>query len=133
MSAGVLVLDSSALLKLVVAETETSVLQQEIEHSSEQLAGSELLLTEVRRAAARLGGQAPEQAARVLSLVTLMPVSRARLTVAGELSPPGLRSLDAIHVATALSVGPRLRAFVTYDERQAQAARSAGLDVLAPA
>ena len=67
----------------------------------------------------------------MLESVGLVPLGREILLAAGAIAEPGLRALDAIHVAAAISLGP-LDAFVTYDERQAAAARLAGLRVLAP-
>ena len=55
------------------------------------------------------------------------------LDAAGRLHPPGLRTLDAIHIQCALLLGDDLDAFITYDARQAQAARLAGLRVEQPA
>jgi predicted nucleic acid-binding protein len=52
---------------------------------------------------------------------------------ASGLHPPRLRSLDAVHLASALTLEPELDAFVTYDDRQAAAARGAGLVVESPA
>lgn len=133
MSAGVLFFDSSALLKLVVAEPETPALVTEIQARTHQLAGSELLLTEVMRAAARYGDQAVGDAESVLARLTLLPLTAACLRAAGSMQPLAIRSLDAIHIAAALTVGPRLRGLITYDSRQQDAARAAGIVVLAPA
>lgn len=52
---------------------------------------------------------------------------------AGDLAPFSLRTLDAIHLASALARGPELDAFLTYDDRLAEAARSLGLPVVRPA
>ena len=66
-----------------------------------------------------------ERAGELIDAVGLVPVSRALLLAAGALSEPALRALDAIHVAAAIELVP-LDGFVTYDERQAAAARLAG-------
>ena len=66
---------------------------------------------------------------RTLSLVTL---DRELLEVAGKLTPPTLRSLDAIHLATALTLREELEAFVAYDERLLTAASDLGLPVASP-
>jgi len=133
LSTGVLFFDSSALLKLVIAEPETPALVRVLEAGTDELAGSELLLTEVIRAAARVSDQALSDAELVLSRMTLLPLNRACVTAAGLLQPRELRALDALHIAAAMTVGPRLRGLVTYDVRQQAAARHAGLSVLAPA
>jgi predicted nucleic acid-binding protein len=63
--------------------------------------------------------------------VGLLPLDRALLIAAGALAEPALRALDAIHVAAAVDLSP-LDAFLTYDERQAAAARLAGLRTVGP-
>jgi uncharacterized protein len=94
---------------------------------------SELVVTECRRAVLRADGS-PELRAfvdRALDRLDLIPVSGPILHRAGTLMPPALRTLDAIHLATALEIGP-VDAFVTYDGRLAEAARHHGLRVVAP-
>jgi uncharacterized protein len=88
---------------------------------------------EVLRATARYGPEEVARAAAALNGVVLVPLDDAVLYVAARLEPPTLRSLDAIHLATALSLGPDLGAMFVYDERLAAAARDAGLRVEAPA
>jgi hypothetical protein len=68
----------------------------------------------------------------VLSSLTLLRIDHELLRLAGTIGPPRLRSLDAIHLASALSIGDYPEAFITYDERLADAARAAGLNVLTP-
>jgi predicted nucleic acid-binding protein len=96
---------------------------------------SALALTEVPRALERAGyGGAEHRRARaVLARVALVDVDRRILTGAAALDPPSLRTLDAIHLATALALREELGALVTYDRRLATAATHARLDVLAPA
>jgi predicted nucleic acid-binding protein len=65
--------------------------------------------------------------------VEVIDLDRAIAGVAATVGQPGLRTLDAIHLATAISLLPDLDAFVTYDDRLAQAARTIGLPVLRPA
>src|SRR3712207_9247842 len=65
------------------------------------------------------------RARALLAGVDLVPMSPDVLEVAADLAPPSLRSLDAVHLATALSLGSALDAFVVYDERLAQAATDA--------
>jgi predicted nucleic acid-binding protein len=95
---------------------------------------SRLASVEVLRAVKR--GAAPdetEQRARaVLDRPTLAAVDDTVLDLAGRLPGPDLRSLDAIHLATALSLGDLPEAFVTYDRRLAEAARAHGLTVVQP-
>jgi predicted nucleic acid-binding protein len=128
---GLVYCDSSALVKLVVAERESGALQQTLRNWSSRVS-SVVTPIEVLRAARR--GADPEAVARAeellarLDLVDLdAPIRRA----AASIEPPALRSLDAIHLATALSV-PDLDGFVVYDVALAQAAAAAGLVVVTP-
>jgi len=81
---------------------------------------------------ADLAQAAYAEASAVLRRVDLVRVGAGVLDGAGHQPPPQLRSLDAIHLATALALGPRLDAVVVYDTRLADAARGAGLAVEAP-
>jgi uncharacterized protein len=118
--------DASALVKLVREEVESDALRAYFEGAD--LVSSELVLTEIPRAVRRAVAQDP---ALPLDLLALRPLDRALLAGAGALAEPALRALDAIHVASAVDLDP-IQAFVTYDERQAAAARLAGLRTMAP-
>jgi predicted nucleic acid-binding protein len=129
--------DSSALVKLVRDEPESAALRAFVDDA--ELISCELALTEVpraiRRAAAR-DARLPvdlllDRAAETLDAIALLPLDRSLLLVAGALQEPALRALDAIHVAAAADVSP-IDAFLSYDERQAAAARLAGLRTVAP-
>lgn len=125
--------DSSALIKLVVREQETAPLRAWLaEHDKAAWAASSLTRVEVVRALARMQGAAVPAARRLLAGMDLVPLSPDLLEAAADLGPPSLSSLDALHLATALSLGPALDAFVVYDEGLAQAATDAGLAVVAP-
>lgn len=124
--------DTSALLKLVVAEPESTALRGFLEGSSSTAVSSDLARTEVIRAVRR---EAPEQvitARAVLDSLVLLTVTTETFEAAGRLDPSILRSLDALHLAAALSLGDDLEAMITYDERLAQACRANGVDVVAP-
>jgi hypothetical protein len=129
--------DASALVKLVRDEAESDALRAYLEGAD--LVSSELVLTEVPRAVRRAATLDPDlpldllldRAGQLLDAVALAALDRALLAGAGALAEPALRALDAIHVATAVDLHP-LDAFVTYDERQAAAARLAGLRTTAP-
>jgi len=126
--------DSSALLKLVLSEPERPALEQALSRWPDRIS-SVLLPIECRRIVLRAGNP-PEVVDRLekeLSGVTLIRLEEAVQTLAGAIGPPRLRSLDAIHLASALSVGDYPEAFVTYDDRLADAARAVGLNVLMPA
>jgi uncharacterized protein len=123
-------LDSSAFVKLVLAEPETPALVAAL-HGVVRLVASEILEVEALRATRRGGG--PTKAAHAqLAGVRLLPLSGEVRARASELEPPSMRSLDAIHLATALELGSRLDAVFSYDARLSLAAREAGLDVHAP-
>ncbi len=123
-------LDASAFVKLVVPEPETPSLSAALD-GVVRLVASEILEVEVLRASRRVGGDTSAARAQ-LAAVRLMPLTDEIRALAGELDPPSIRSLDAIHVASALSLRERLKGLFTYDERMSSAARDAGLDVYAP-
>lgn len=87
---------------------------------------------EAVRAGRRLGEQVAASAEASLSDIALVPMDDTVLAIARRLDPSELRSLDAIHLATALSIGSDLGALFSYDDRLAAAALAAGLRVLAP-
>jgi uncharacterized protein len=129
-AAELLYVDASAFVKLVLAEAETPALVTALTGVA-RLVASEILEVEVLRATRRGGGDTDIARAQ-LEVVRLLPLDESTRARAGELTPAKVRSLDAIHVASALSLGERLDGFYTYDERMAAAAREAGLDVRAP-
>ncbi len=126
-----LYLDSSALVKLAVDEAESGVLAGAVQ--GRRLHSCALARTEVPRAAARAVTEGLARGRRVLAVCRLVRLDVRLLDAAAELQPPALRSLDAIHLAAALTLGSALDAVITYDERMADAARAIGLEVRAPA
>jgi predicted nucleic acid-binding protein len=125
--------DASAFVKLIRSEPESEILIDLVNSGWPLIGSSEILAVEVSRAARRVGGGIPERATRLLRAVTLMPLTPELRTRSCQVGPPELRSLDAIHLATALSVMERGAAIFTYDKRLAQASADAGLRVLSPA
>jgi predicted nucleic acid-binding protein len=127
-------LDSSALIKLVVLEPESAALREFLKTHALRMS-SALAEVEVPRALRRAGYGAAEgrRATEILARIALVEVDRRILRSAAALAPPGLRSLDAIHLATALSLGQDLAGIVTYDQRLSDAAIGADLAVWAPA
>jgi uncharacterized protein len=123
-------LDASAFVKLVVPEPETPSLSAAL-GGAVRVVASEIIEVEVLRASRRAGADTRGARAQ-LAAVRLMPLTDEIRALAGELDPPSIRSLDAIHVASALSLRERLKGLFTYDERMSRAARDAGLDVYAP-
>jgi len=128
-----LYLDSSALVKLVAREPETSALLSLLEPRPE-VVSSALARVEVLRAVARAGKdqRTLERAQQVLSRLVLVAVDDPILDAAAAIEPVDLRSLDAIHLATALALRPDTEAIVSYDGRLNAAAEAAGLPVWAP-
>lgn len=129
--------DASALVKLIRKEAESAALRAYL--ADADLVSSELILTEIPRAVRRAAAREPvlpldlllERAGELIDAIALWPLDRALLAGAGAIAEPALRALDAIHVASAVDLDP-IEAFVTYDERQAAAARLAGLRTMAP-
>lgn len=124
--------DSSALVKLAVREPESAALRRYLARHR-PLVSSALARTEVMRALLPLGPDAVRGGRDVLARVDLLRINDRVLDAAGLLVPSDLRSLDAIHLASADVLGSDLRAFVTYDERLAAAAAGRGLRVIQPA
>jgi predicted nucleic acid-binding protein len=123
----VLYLDSSAIVKLVLHEPETSVLIQTV-RADPEIVSSGLAWTEVVLATRR-AGRSTGRAERVLDGIALVPIDDGILREAATL---GLRTLDAIHLSTALSLRPDVGAMITYDVRQSRAASALGLEVAMP-
>jgi len=88
-----------------------------------------ILGVEAIRACARYGEEYAKEARAFLLDVALLPLDHSLLDQASSLGPAGLRSLDAVHLATALSVRDDLGAFFTYDSRLADSAAAHGLPV----
>lgn len=127
-----LYLDSSAFMKVVVTETESGALRGYLAVSPARRVSSALLRTEALRAVRHLGPDALSVVREGLRHVDLVAVDHRILDAAGTLEPRVLRTLDAIHVATAIALGDDLEALVTYDERMAEAARLVGLRTVSP-
>jgi predicted nucleic acid-binding protein len=125
-------LDSSAIVKLVVREAESTALRSYL-RGRRPLVSSALARTEVARAMLGLGAAVAHRAQDVLDRIELVRVNDRVLTAAGTLLPADVRSLDAIHLATATLLGKALGQLVTYDGRLAAACRAAGIKAVSPA
>lgn len=125
-------LDTSALVKLVAPEPESAVLRQWLEARAEALVTSDLARTELFRAVRRVLPKSAPLARQVLDTLTVLRLETSVFEEAARLEPPGLRSLDALHLAAALLLEDDLLGVVTYDERLAEATRLLGYPVLAP-
>lgn len=126
-------LDSSALMKLVRAEEETAPLQEWLRTQAEvPVVTSELGRVEVLRAARRVSGEALTEAQAVIGDVDLVPLDQGVRDLACDIGEPLLRTLDAIHLASAVLLRDELSAFVAYDHRLSSAAQAAGLPTTTP-
>lgn len=123
-------LDTSAFLKLIVAERESDAMRTWFASHGPSWS-SHLLQTEAFRAAMRLGID-DRVVEACLDAVSLVAPSPATFSAAGRMRPPGLRSLDALHLATALELGDDLEGVVTYDLRLGSAAEALAIDVVTP-
>lgn len=125
-------IDSSGLLKLLVREAETPALEAYLAQC-DGIVASRLAVVECLRAARRAAGRRLLQTLeQVLEAVYLLEITPAILQEAAMAGSPLLRTLDAIHLATALSVDDPDLTFIVYDGRLAEAARAAGLTVVQP-
>jgi predicted nucleic acid-binding protein len=128
-----LYLDASALVKLILPEAETEMLIGYLADTPSTFS-SRIAHVEVRRAVARVAEPGDDEHARsVLAGLQLIELDAVLAELAGSATPTSLRSLDAIHLAAALSLTPELDALITYDNHLADAARAAGLNVVSPA
>ena len=123
-------LDTSALVKLVIDEPGSEGVRRFLGDGA--LASSMLVVTELPRAVLRRARVAREVIDGTLAGMMLVGLDHELLRTAGRLQPPGLRSLDAIHLAAAITLREELDAFVAYDERLLDAASALGLPVASP-
>jgi predicted nucleic acid-binding protein len=130
----VIYFDTSALVKLVFEETESAALAEWLSVREDvPKISSDLSTIELLRTCRRVDDGAVEGANLLLGGIDLLPIDRAIVEKAATLVPSELRSLDAIHLASALSVKTSLTALVAYDVRLCSAAADAGIEVFSPA
>jgi uncharacterized protein len=130
----VIYLDTSALVKLVFEESESRALAKWVtERVEAPKISSDLSTVELLRTCRRIDETAVGAATRLLGGIDLLPMNRYIVEQAAAVTPNELRTLDAIHLASALSVKAYLSAFVAYDSRLCSAARLAGMPVESPA
>ena len=126
-------LDSSALLKLLHDETESDELAAWLAaRAGTPVVSSELAKVEVIRACRRINPATLTQATTLLASLDLIPLSGTVIDEAANIGATTLRSLDALHLASALAIQAQLTAFIAYDHRLAGAASIAGLELLTP-
>jgi len=127
-----LYLDSSAFVKIAVEEPESAALRALLASGPARRVASALLRAEAIRAVRHLGAEALAAVREGIRRVDLVAVDDQILDLAGLLEPRSLRTLDAIHLATALALGDDLAAVVSYDSRMRDAARLLGVATLSP-
>jgi uncharacterized protein len=128
-------LDTSAAMKLLREEKETPALihwQRNLAPDSHQVVSSDILRTELMLAGTRWGVSATA-VRRVVNSLTTLRLTSSVCDSAGRLAGLGLRSLDALHLASALTLEQSLHAVVTYDKKMIDAAEQLGLSTLRPA
>ena len=131
MSADVAYLDTSAFVKTITAEPESAAIVRFLQQWPGR-ASSKLLRLEALRTMRRLGPEPTARTRAQLQHVVLIDVDDRILDTAALLEPAALRSLDAIHLATAQLLGADLGVIVTYDERMAAGARALGFIAESP-
>ena len=131
MNGSAVYLDTSAFMKLVMAEPESAALRGHLRQWRVRVSAA-LLCTEALRAAARGAPARLPDVRRQLRGLVLINLDRDLLSRAGTLSPADLRSLDAVHLSAALSIGAELGELVTYDARMALGAQAHGITVTSP-
>ena len=131
MSAETWYLDSSALVKTVIEEPESQALLRWLD-GKDRLVACELVRVEAVRAVRGSDPAAVPRARQVIATLTLIRLDDVLYDKAADLEPTALRSLDALHLAAALSLGRELAGVVTYDQRMADSAIALGLHVEAP-
>jgi uncharacterized protein len=122
--------DTSAFVKLVLDEPESAAMEKVLNRTT--LTSSALLVTELLRAVRRDFPERADHAIALLDHIDTMPVNPDVLMVAGFISSPGLRSLDAIHLVTAATLYPQVTPLITYDRRLTAVAKALGLEVASP-
>ena len=125
-------LDSSAFVKLVVSEAESRALRSFLSRRRTRHISSAILRTEALRAVRHGGADVLARTRSALRRVELVAVTDDILDAAGTLEPRVVRTLDAIHLATAVALGDDLDVVVTYDTRMAEGARLLGFEAVAP-
>ena len=125
-------LDSSALVKLVIDEAGSSDLYEFLLETDSQMASSELADVEIVRTIMKLDPEKMNMAVEVLASTVLLPLTTEIRIRAGLVHPGSLRSLDAIHLSTAMEIREDLDCLITYDKRMAVAGPDAGLRVMSP-
>lgn len=126
-------LDTSALVKLVVHEPESSALREWLAQAEGEAVSCDLARAELMRAVRRVDPMLATRARDVLDAISLIRVTPGTFEAAGRLDPTELQSLDALHLAAALQLGDDLSGLVCYDSRLSLAATEQGIRIFRPA
>jgi len=130
-------LDSSAAVKLILREDDSNPLQRFIQGENPwqqalRLVGSDLVRVETLRACARSHPQGAAKASELMRAISLVRISPAHIALGATHPPPELRTLDALHLVTALTLTPELVGMLTYDQRLGASASAAGIKTFSP-
>jgi predicted nucleic acid-binding protein len=126
--------DSCTVIKLIIEEEHSAALVTYLSSATLEMISSELTRVEVCRTLIRIGQRERTRAETdaLLSQIAKLPVVAGIIDKAGDAPGPTLRTLDALHLATATRLGPAVTEFITYDKRLAKAATEAGLPLTMP-
>lgn len=125
-------LDTSALAKLVIEEPESASLEHWLLLNDERLTTSVVGKVELLRVSRRTRPNSTATARALLADLPLVPLTPQVTELAGEVRPAALRSLDALHLASAIALDDALTGFIVYDKRLRDAAVLADLPVMSP-
>ncbi|RIK08323.1 MAG: VapC toxin family PIN domain ribonuclease [Acidobacteria bacterium] len=125
-------IDTSLFVKLVVREAHSAAARRWAERHDQWLFSSDLLITEAFRTARRHSQGAVSETRSRLGVLAMIAVTTDIFERAAELDSKILRSVDALHIAAALTIGDELEAIATYDERMSESARLHGIPVVTP-
>jgi predicted nucleic acid-binding protein len=122
--------DTSAYVKLILDEPESAAMEGAFRRTP--LMSSAVLVTELLRTVRRDCPDRTDHAIDQLDHLITVPVDEHVVLAAGLIGAPALRSLDAIHLVTAMLLHPHVSPFITYDRRLAAVAEAVGLEVASP-
>lgn len=125
-------IETSAFVKILADEDHSTQMRDWVRSAGAEYVSSDLLRIEAMRSSRRRSPQVVKAAREALTGVDLIGLTSDICEVAAHLDPVIMRSLDAAHIATALSVGDDLEGVITYDRRLSEACASLGLNVVAP-